>query len=373
MFIAVMPGRGTSQISPGAAAPEEKDIENQQTRPLNGERNTQEALVEKGKKTLAFNYGKAAGKASWVVNWILLVVKAIAFFFSASESVCASLADSAVDLISQFVLSYAEHLKNTKSVSYPVGRDKMEGVGVLVCAAIMIMACVEIIQSSCVTLFEGTHGIREQLELSVLAMVILGVGTVFKFFLWIYCRWANKFAKSELLEALAEDHLNDCFSNVAAIFAACVSCEVEKAWWLDAAGGVGISAVIAWRWFFISYDQVKQLVGFIAPNAINHEVLKLCKDMDIDSSDAQIISYNDGSKYIVELIITLPEMMPFQQTTQIQQKLKAQVSELDEIRRCYVEVDAKEKQSSQPISVLSAAAVMLQLKFPKRKKQMKLI
>jgi hypothetical protein len=49
-----------------------------------------------------------ATNASWVVNWSLLIFKAVAFYMSLSKAVAAALADSVVDLLSQFVLSLSE-------------------------------------------------------------------------------------------------------------------------------------------------------------------------------------------------------------------------------------------------------------------------
>ena len=51
---------------------------------------------------------KLASLASWVVNWFLLISKAQCFIVSESKSILAALADSAVDLVSQAVLSLAE-------------------------------------------------------------------------------------------------------------------------------------------------------------------------------------------------------------------------------------------------------------------------
>jgi divalent metal cation (Fe/Co/Zn/Cd) transporter len=60
------------------------------------------------------------------------------------------------------------------------------------------------------------------LDISAASYAILGVVVVLKVLLFIYCRWANTFSavKSDSLEALAEDHLNDVMSNMAAIITA---------------------------------------------------------------------------------------------------------------------------------------------------------
>lgn len=114
-----------------------------------------------------------ATRASWVVNIILFLVKLVIAVASASKAVTASLIDSAgevsilnllfyyffilmlyyilVDLLSQAVLSSAEHNRRKLSADYPIGRSRLEALGVLACAAVMIFASVEVIQCKFVT------------------------------------------------------------------------------------------------------------------------------------------------------------------------------------------------------------------------------
>ena len=54
------------------------------------------------------DYPQLASKISWAVNWLLLLIKIICLIYSSSKAIAASLADSAVDLVSQGVLSLAE-------------------------------------------------------------------------------------------------------------------------------------------------------------------------------------------------------------------------------------------------------------------------
>jgi divalent metal cation (Fe/Co/Zn/Cd) transporter len=89
---------------------------------------------------------KRATTVSWISNWTLLFVKIVAVVFSNSKAVGAALADSAVDLVSQAVLSVANVYKNKHSPDYPVGRSRLEALSVLASACIMSVASVEVIQ-----------------------------------------------------------------------------------------------------------------------------------------------------------------------------------------------------------------------------------
>lgn len=52
----------------------------------------------------------------------------------------------AVDLLSQGVLSTAEHKQRKLSVNYPIGRSRLEALSVLACASVMIFASMEVVQ-----------------------------------------------------------------------------------------------------------------------------------------------------------------------------------------------------------------------------------
>jgi divalent metal cation (Fe/Co/Zn/Cd) transporter len=49
-----------------------------------------------------------AVNCSWAVNWVMLIIKIVAFVMSLSKAVAAAMADSIVDLLSQAVLSLSD-------------------------------------------------------------------------------------------------------------------------------------------------------------------------------------------------------------------------------------------------------------------------
>jgi len=86
---------------------------------------------------------KFAINASWAVNCVLLIIKIVAVILSNSKAVTAALVDSAVDLVSQAVLSLADRFISHHSPEYPVGRSRLEALSVIACAFIMSMASIE--------------------------------------------------------------------------------------------------------------------------------------------------------------------------------------------------------------------------------------
>lgn len=128
-----------------------------------------------------------------------------------------------MDLVSQGVLSLAESYIIRHSPDYPVGRSRLEALSVMVCAFIMSFASIEVIQFSLVDIIGGVNGNLPKLEVGLTLYVILFVGTALKLLLFIYCRYVNATLKSDMLDALAEDHFNDVISNSAAIVTAAIA------------------------------------------------------------------------------------------------------------------------------------------------------
>ena len=97
------------------------------------------------------------------------------------------------------------------------------------------MASVEVIQYCCLDLYRGLV-LKETLliQAPLLMYIILGSGTAAKLVLYYYCK---QFQDSDSLAALAEDHLNDVLSNIAAIVTASIAAHIHKLWWIDPIGG----------------------------------------------------------------------------------------------------------------------------------------
>ena len=85
-------------------------------------------------------------RASWACNIFLLLIKIYCYYISSSKVVLSTLADSVVDLISQFILATGDQIASTPDNHYPVGRARIESLSVMGSAAIMTVASVEVIQ-----------------------------------------------------------------------------------------------------------------------------------------------------------------------------------------------------------------------------------
>jgi len=314
----------------------------------NDNNNFLENIDESGYQTLngKMKYDKILQFAilnSWLLNWLLLIVKAICVWLSSSKSVTAALVDSVVDLASQAVLSLADRYIGRHSPDYPVGRSRLEALSVLACASIMIMASIEVIQFSIADIIEGVNGTLPDLQVDIYFYVILGTGIFLKLLLYIYSKWVSLFVASDSLEALIEDHFNDVISNSAAILTASIAFYYRTVWWFDPVGAIVISLVIIGRWISMMGEQVKKIVGHTAPQKFIEEVEDIARKHDIRLAVDCTRAYHFGARYNVEMEIVLPGKMTVMESHDIALALQHKIEGLEDVERAFVHVDHQER------------------------------
>jgi Co/Zn/Cd efflux system component len=74
--------------------------------------------------------------------------------------------------------------------------------------------------------------------------------------LWLYCRAVKdlleadgKGASVSTIDAMAQDHINDCLSNAVAVVAVVLASYSSSLWWVDPVGAIFISLYIMWSWY----------------------------------------------------------------------------------------------------------------------------
>jgi len=301
--------------------------------PLLGESERQEGCPGDNLK-----YLNLAINVSLVVNVVLLAAKIGIYIVTMSNSIFATVADSVVDILSQAVIAFAAYQIKLKHPKYPVGRTRLETVGVIVSAGIMSVCSIEVIQSAFNTLWDGfALNKPHYINIDMLSYIILGLATLLKVILYILCASMRKKSASAL--ALAEDHLNDVLSNSMAIFTAALASSIKQIWWIDAVGGSLIAFYIICRWILVAQEHIEKLVGKEA----NENFIEQVKDMTHDHHHAMLLdairAYFFGQKYIVELEVILPANMSVKHSHDIALALQHKVEAHDEVERAFVHVD----------------------------------
>ena len=165
---------------------------------------------------------KAAWKAKWAINInvianvILLAGKLFAVFSSSSLSLIASLVDSALDLLCTLIIWGTNQLVqwrlNALQKKFPVGRRRLEPLGILVFSIIMVLSFAQILQESVEKLLP-MEGKAE--ELPAIAVAALLATIVVKGIIWfvyppgvILLRHVNTVAPT-VVSALGSKHIHN--------------------------------------------------------------------------------------------------------------------------------------------------------------------
>jgi hypothetical protein len=154
---------------------------------------------------------KVAIYANLAANTILLILKIIVTVLTSSLSVIASLVDAVLDFLSTAIVWTTTRLISRQDqYAYPVGRRRLEPIGVLVFSVIMITSFFQVALEGFQRMTSGNHII---VELTIPAIAIMSSTVVIKFLCWLWCR----FIKNSSVQALAQDALTDVVFNIFSI------------------------------------------------------------------------------------------------------------------------------------------------------------
>ena len=98
---------------------------------------------------------------SLFVNILLLFSKITAFVLTFSFAVVASLIDSVLDLFSQLIIWLTERkIRSKNDQKYPVGKTRLEPVGILTVSVLMIVLSLTVILESIHALAANQHAVE---------------------------------------------------------------------------------------------------------------------------------------------------------------------------------------------------------------------
>jgi cation diffusion facilitator family transporter len=299
-----------------------------------------------------------AMRLSLLINFLLFSFKTYSALVSKSLSVGASAGESCLDLASEGIVVWAERKSKVYDRRmYPIGRAKLEPIGIILTSSLMAFGALQLIMESTTQLFRGwTHAGRtgaEQDSLDGLGLhahsfrfvtfdaftiTLLTLNIVAKMGLWIYCRALAKY--SPTLYTLSLDHRNDVLSNLVALLSALLSWLSPSLWFLDACGAVLMSLWIALNWFGVGREQVEKIVGRTADGEAREGFREAVERALPPSCTLDVLTaYSAGTKFIVELELLVPPEMSVRDSTRVSKGLQRAMEQMETVERCFVLVD----------------------------------
>ncbi|CAM1507130.1 Fc.00g067710.m01.CDS01 [Cosmosporella sp. VM-42] len=272
---------------------------------------------------------------NFIANGILLAGKAVVIVSVPSMSVLASLVDAVLDFLSTAIVWTTTRLISSShqdQYSYPVGRRRLEPLGVLVFSIIMITSFCQVGLECINRLMNPLH---EILYLGIPAIAIMVSTILIKGACWLWCRYV----KNSSVRALADDAKTDVIFNAGSILFPIIGF-YGRIWWLDAVGGLILSMVVILNWSQTSAQHIRNLTGFSAqPDERN---LLLYLTMRFATAIRQIQNlraYHAGDKLFVEVDIVLSAATPLKDSHDLSEVLTYFLESVPIVDRAFVHVD----------------------------------
>ncbi|EME47472.1 hypothetical protein DOTSEDRAFT_41866 [Dothistroma septosporum NZE10] len=291
---------------------------------------------EKEKRNKAEKRAKIAINVNVIANIILLIGKIVAAFSSGSLSLIASLTDSALDLLCTLIVWTTNKLVSWRLSSlnkkFPVGRKRLEPLGILVFSIIMVISFAQILQES-VEKIMPLEGKAEQLPAIAIAALLATV--VVKGVIWFGCIPI----KTTQVQALAQDCKTDVIFNTLSLLFPVIGYYAD-AWWLDPVGAGLLSLFIIYDWGETCFENVIRLSGQAANEELQKKLMYLAyRFSPVVDGFKSVVAYHAGDGIWVEYDVLLPADTKLYRSHDIAETLQYCCEGLDEVDRCFVSMD----------------------------------
>ena len=273
----------------------------------------------------------AAARLTLSANILLFFLKLGAAIQSGSLSVISSLIDSAFDLFSGLVIAVTSYLiDHYDPHHYPVGRNRLEPVAIIITASVMSTATLQIIITSIQDIASNTA----DPTINFFSGSIIVLTILLKTVLYLLCCQVDNAS----VQLLATDHRNDVASNMAALVFGLLGTYTWKN--IDPIGAIILSFYIIYNWVSVGREQLKNLVGHRANRRFISKLIYIAKEHNPQIKQVDTVrAYTFGIYYLVEVHVVLPSEMPLHKAHDIGESLQQKLEKLREVERAFVHCD----------------------------------
>ncbi|KAM0273190.1 hypothetical protein ACHAQH_008425 [Verticillium albo-atrum] len=269
--------------------------------------------------------------ASFILNFLLFVIQLYAAISTGSLALFATATDAFMDFVSSLVMLVTSTLAVRPSVyKYPVGRTRIETIGIILFCCLMTTVAVQLLIESGRRLAQGES---ESEPLHLVPIILISVAIFTKGSLMFYCLAYRQYPSVHVFYI---DHRNDIAVNSFGLIMAVVG--NKFVWYLDPVGAIMIALLILFSWVSNAFEQVWLLVGKSAPRDFLSKLVYMSMNHDerivkVDTCRA----YHAGQRYYVEIDIVMDEETPLRISHDVAQELQRKVE--GDVERAFVHVD----------------------------------
>ncbi|KAF2012842.1 hypothetical protein BU24DRAFT_435193 [Aaosphaeria arxii CBS 175.79] len=272
-----------------------------------------------------------------IVNILLLAAKGIAAIYSSSLSLIASLVDSALDLLCTLIIWSTNKLVGWRLTrlkkKFPVGRRRLEPIGILVFSIIMVVSFIQILQESVQKLLpSGDHTTAELPPMAIFSMVST---IVVKGIIGLGCMRV----KTTQVRALAQDCKTDVYFNTLSLLFPLIGNKLDV-WWLDPVGATILSLYIIYDWAGTCIENIVKLTGEAADDRTARKMLYMAyRFSPLVGGYKSIKAYHAGDGVWVEVDVLMDEKTPLKEAHDVAETIQYCMEGLKEVDRAFVTMD----------------------------------
>ncbi|OAD06060.1 hypothetical protein MUCCIDRAFT_119638, partial [Mucor lusitanicus CBS 277.49] len=273
---------------------------------------------------------------SMVANVALFATKVVLAVLSGSMAILASAFESFLDILSNGIIFFTIRVIRQKNLyDYPVGKARMEPLGIIVFAVVITTSFSQVLISSIERLTESSPT-SEPIDLSPIAVALLLANIVIKGILWVWCLTIKG---SSSVQALAQDHENDVVFNIASTIFPVIA--VWAKWpWLDPVGAILLSLYIIYEWVIVLLENIRRLTGQAASVDDIKQLTYMAYRFSTKIVSIETVrAYYTGDRCIVEVDIVLPPECPLREAHDVGEALQDALELLDNVERAFVHLD----------------------------------
>lgn len=218
---------------------------------------------------------------------------------------------------------------------FPVGRRRLEPIGILVFSIIMVVSFLQILKESVEKLLPS--GEHQTVALPPLAMFSMIATIVVKGTIWIGCARV----KTTQVQALAQDCKTDVYFNTLSLLFPLIGHRLDV-WWLDPLGAALLSLFIIYDWAGTCLENVTKLTGLAADDRTARKMLFMAyRFSPLVQGYKMVKAYHAGDGIWVEVDVLMDEKTPLKKTHDIAETLQYCMEGLKEVDRAFVTIDCK--------------------------------
>lgn len=223
-----------------------------------------------------------------VTNILIAVLKIVIGVAASSIAIVSEGANNAADALSSVLTFIGTKLAGKHpDKNHPFGYRRIEYLTGLVVVVLILVTGIEMLISSVKLIFQP-----EELNISYLAIVIVAITAVVKFFLGLYTIRMGKKTGSSALEAVGIEGRNDSFASVISILSAVIFLVFRVS--LDAYAGILISVLIIKAGYEVLKETLSELIGRAGEKELAEKLYKEIRGTDGIVAAADMMLHNYG-------------------------------------------------------------------------------